>query len=230
MARLPRLVLPGYAHCVVQRGHGGRPVFADDTDRDAYLEALRSHAGDLGVQVLAWALLDERVMLLARPKDATGLSALMQAVGRRYVSAYNRRQGLTGSVWDGRFRCAPVEAGPTLLDLLAWVDGQDANPHHTSAGLRLAGRPDALLTHPPEFWALGNTPFEREAAYKLRLANGPTAAQAAHWMRAALGGWAIGAAPLAADAADKNGERPMHPRAPGRPRKRLAPNTGMPRA
>lgn len=217
MARLPRLVLPGHAHCVIQRGHGGRPVFADDTDRAAYLDALRTQAAVLRVQVLAWALLDTQVMLLAQPQDATSLSALMQAVGRRYVSTYNRRHGLRGSLWDGRFRCAPVEPGPTLLDLLAWVDGQGANLQHTSAGLRLAGAPDALLADPPEFWALGNTPFEREAAYQQRLTRGPSAAQAAHWLRAALGGWAIGAAPFS-DALGDATDRPLHPRRAGRPR------------
>lgn len=220
MARLPRLVLPGFAHCVVQRGHGSRPTFVDDADRAAYLDALRSYAGALKVQILAWALLDTQVMLLVRPQDATGLSGLMQAVGRRYVSAYNRRHRATGSLWDGRFRCAPVEPGPTLLDMLAWVDSQATNPHHTSAGLRLAGTPDELLTDPPEFWALGNTPFEREAAYRQQLANGPSAAQAAHWLRAALGGWAIGAVPLGDGPRADKPARPMHPRTAGRPRKR----------
>ena len=44
MARLPRLVVAGQAHFVVQRGHGGAPVFADDSDRAAYLAALREAA------------------------------------------------------------------------------------------------------------------------------------------------------------------------------------------
>ena len=44
MARLPRLVLPGHAHLVVQRAQGARPVFADESDRRRYLDTLREAA------------------------------------------------------------------------------------------------------------------------------------------------------------------------------------------
>lgn len=229
MARLPRLVIPGQAHVVVQRGHGDRPVFVDDTDRAHYLAALRESAPASGVQLLAWALLDDQVLLLARPEAAGGISRLLQSVGRRYVSAYNRRHGRAGTLWDGRFRCAPVESGATLMDLLAWVDGMASEPSHTSAGLRMAGRPDTLLANPPEFWALGNTPFEREAAYRRRLAEGATVAQTRRWQQAASGGWAIGSTAFAAELAERM-QRPVRPRPPGRPRKTLPGTGGTPRA
>jgi len=253
MARLPRLVIPGLPHCLIQRGHGGRPVFVDDGDRASYLAALREAAPSCGVQLLAWALLDTQVVLLARPDSATGLSRMLQAVGRRYVSAYNRRHRCAGTLWDGRFRCAPVEPGACVLDLLVWVDGLEFDPvqkpahnpahspanhsahhpahapAHTSAQLRLAGKPDALLTHPPEFWALGNTPFDREAAYRRRLAEGASAAQAERWHQAAMGGWVIGSASFVANLAAETA-RPVRPRAPGRPRKLRPAGDGTPRA
>jgi putative transposase len=227
MARLPRLVLPGHAHCVLQQGQGTRPVFCDAEDRTHYLAALRAAAPATGVQLLAWALLPSRVLLLARPTQAAGLGQLLQAVGRRYVSTYNRRHGAAGTLWDGRYRCALVEPGPVLLDVLAWVDGQSAEPGHTSAALRLAGQPDALLHHPPEFWALGNTPFDREAAWRRRLAEGTPAAQVARWEQATRGGWALGSPGFVAALAAQT-TRPLQPRTPGRPRK--APGGGTPHA
>lgn len=217
MARLPRLVVPGHAHVVVQRGHGDRPVFADDIDRTTYLAALRESAPASGVQLLAWALLEDRVLLLARPEAATGISRLLQSVGRRYVSAYNRRHGRAGTLWDGRFRCAPVEPGSTLLNLLVWIDGMAADPAQTSAGLRLAGHRDPLLAHPQEYWALGNTPFEREAAYRRRLGEGFAPPQTKAWQHAAMGGWAIGSLAFTDELAAQT-PRPVRPRPPGRPR------------
>lgn len=228
MARLPRLVVPGHAHVVVQRGHGDRPVFVDEVDRASYLAALRESAPASGVRLLAWALLDTQVLLLARPAAANGISRLLQAVGRRYVSSYNRRHARAGTLWDGRFRCAPVEPGGTLLDLLAWIDGMAADTTHTSAALRLAGRPDPLLDNPPEFWALGNTPFEREAAYRRRLAEGVGATQAQAWQQAATGGWAIGSLVFAEQLGALT-QRPVRPRPPGRPRKAAA-GRGTPHA
>jgi putative transposase len=217
MARLPRLVLPGHAHWVIQRGHGGRPVFTDDADRTAFLAALREAAPAHGVQVLAWALPGHEVQLLLVPAEATALSAVVQAVGRRFVAGYNRRHGCAGTLWDGRFRAAAVEPGTVLLDVLTAIDGLPLASGQTSLAQRLGGRPDALLTDPPEFWLLGNTPFDREASYRRRVAEGLPAARLAAWRQAALGGWPIGGAAFQAGAADA-AQRPAHPRKPGRPR------------
>ena len=116
----------------------------------------------------------------------------MQALGRRYVAAHNRRHGRRGTLWDGRFRCGVVEPGATRLQALCLIDGAAADRGITSAAHRLGGPRDALLVDPPEYWQLGNTPFEREAAYRRLLQAGvpPAAAQALR--SAAIGGWAAG--------------------------------------
>jgi putative transposase len=221
MARLPRLVLPGQAHLVIQRGRGegaGSRVFVDADDRSAYIDALREAAVHEQVQVHAWALLDDEVQLLATPAEAAALGTLVQALGRRYVSAYNRRHRHRGSLWDGRFRCAVVEPGATRLAALRLVDGQSSEPGVTSASQRTGGARDPMLVDTPEVWALGNTPFEREAAYDALLAQGLPDAQALALRRAALGGWAAGSAAFAAAIAER-AARPARPRAPGRPRR-----------
>jgi putative transposase len=221
MARLPRLVLPGHAHWVIQRGHGGRPVFTDDADRASFLAALRDAAAAHHVQVLAWALPDDEVQLLLVPAEAAALGQLVQAVGRRYVSAYNRRHACAGTLWDGRYRAAAVEPGATLLDVLTAIDAQALPAGHTSLGLRLGGRRDEQLIDPPEFWALGNTPFDREATYRRRVAEGIAPAQVQRWRQAALGGWPIGTDAFRAGASTATG-RPAAPRRPGRPRRSAA--------
>lgn len=217
MARLPRLALPGYAHYVIQRGHNGQPVFEDADDRSAYRGALIAAAGVEPVQVHAMALLDGEVQLLVTPGDAGALSRFMQAVNRRFVAAFNRRHGRSGTLWDGRFRAAVVEPGPLRLQALVLIDGAAA-PEHTSAGHRLGAPRDKGATDPPEYWALGNTPFEREAAYRALLAEGVPGSTAELLRRAALGGWAAGL-PTAA-AGGEAGGRPLAPRPRGRPRQR----------
>jgi putative transposase len=221
LARLSRLVLAGQAHSILQRGHSGQRVFADAADRAAYGAALREAAAAEQVKLHAYALLDTEVQLLATPAAAPALSRMMQAVGRRYVSAYNRRHGRTGTLWDGRFRCAVVEPGATLLDALCLIDGQTAEPGQTSAGHRTGGARDPLLTDPPEYWALGNTPFDREAAYRGLLAAGLPAARGLALRQAALGGWAAGSPAYAAQVA-KACARPAQPRPRGRPRRTSA--------
>lgn len=215
MARLPRLALPGFAHYVIQRGHNGQPVFADARDRDSYCAALAAAAATEAVHVHARALLDCEVQLLLTPDDAGALSRFVQAVNRRFVAAFNRRHGRSGALWDGRFRAAVVEPGALRLQALVLIDGAAA-PEHTTAGHRLGGPRDGVATDPPEYWALGNTPFEREAAYRALLAEGVPVPVADMLRRAALGGWAAGM--RVADSAAEEGGRPLAPRPRGRPR------------
>jgi putative transposase len=213
MARLPRLVIPGHAHYVIQRGHSGQPVFADDDDRRTFLMALREAAAAQRVTVHAYALPDSEIQLLLTPPTGAALSSAMQALGRRYVSAYNRRHARSGTLWDGRFRCAVIEPGASLLSALRLIDGQ---PGLTSAAQRTGGPRDGLLVDPPELWGLGNTPFEREAAYRTLLVQALPPSEAMALRQAALGGWAVGSAPFLAQAAPEVG-RPLRPRARGRP-------------
>lgn len=221
MARLSRLVLPRQPHYVIQRSHGGQPVLADAADRERLARLLTEAAAAHRVALLAIALLDDELQLLCTPPDNQALSQLMQAIGRRYVSAYNQRTGRKGALWEGRFRCAVVETGPSLLDVLCLVDGQHQaadEPPRTTAGQRTGAPALAPVTDPPEYWALGNTPFDRERAYRERLALGLPAERTRALRAAALGGWTIGSAAFAGQVELVSG-RPAAPRARGRPRK-----------
>jgi putative transposase len=244
MARLPRLTLAGQAHALLQRGLGTRAVFVDDTDRQYYLLALREAASAESCAVHAFALHEHEVRLLATPATATGLGRLMQAVGRRYVSAYHRRHGGAGTLWAGRFRSAVVEPGPLLLDAMLWTEtpanthprvespgaprtAHDrepetqalAYPQLSSAGHHSGGVRTNWLTDPPEYWALGNTPFEREDRWRQLLLNGLPAARAQRMQAAVWGGWPLCGAVFASDLANETC-RPARPRARGRPRQR----------
>jgi putative transposase len=169
------------------------------------------------VRVHAFALAADEVHLVLTPAEATGPSRLMQAVGRRYVGAHHRRHGGRGTLWDGRFRCAVVEPGPTLLAVLALVDGLAPEPGHSSAGLR-CGQPEHRLplSNPTEVWTLGNTPFERERAWRQRLDEGLPAEQRQHMLDAARGGWALGSPGFLRALAEALA-RPTVPRLRGRP-------------
>lgn len=218
MARLPRLVVPGQAHHLVQRGHNAQPVFIDDEDRRQYLAALRDALRAHAVVLHAYALLDDAVQLLLRPPSEAALSRMVQAVGRRYVAGFNRRHGRSGTIWEGRFRAGVVQQGEPTLQSLRMIDAL-ASPtgrRWSSAPHRLGLARDALVSDPPEYWQLGNTPFEREAAYAALLAQGLDEAVVRRIEHAATNGWALGAPHFLAEMAQQSG-RPVRPRARGRP-------------
>lgn len=225
MARLPRLVVPGQAHLLLQRGHNAQPVFVDDEDRRLYLAALQDALHSHAVVLHAYALLDDAVRLLLRPPSQAALSRMVQALGRRYVAAFNRRHGRSGTIWEGRFRAGVVQEGPYMLQTMLLIDalpsrrGLAASPqtsHWSSAPHRLGVRRDPLLGDPSEYWRLGNTPFEREAAYGALLARGLDDALVQRIEHAAANGWALGSPQFLADIAQQLG-RPVRPRSRGRP-------------
>ena len=217
MARLPRLVLAGHTHCIVQRGHSGQRVFVDDKDRQSYLDALRLAAAKESVHVHAWALLPNEALLLATPEEAPALGRMVQAVGRRYVSAYNRRHQRSGTLWDGRFRCGVVEPGAMRLAALRWVDGQSPETGFTTAAHRLGIERQVWVVDPPEIWGLGNTPFDREAVYRRLLGEGLPTEVIGLLRRSAVGGWAAGSDFFVAQVA-RLSARPASPRMRGRRR------------
>jgi putative transposase len=55
MARLPRLVVPGQAHFIIQRSHGGQAVLADAADRETLAQLLAQAAAAEQVQIHAFS-------------------------------------------------------------------------------------------------------------------------------------------------------------------------------
>lgn len=231
MARLARLTWPGLLHHVVWRGHNRQAVFLDDADRQAFLDALAELARREAVQVHAWVLLDDALHLLLTPAREGALSRLMQSLGRTYVRQFNQRHGRSGTLWEGRYRCTVLQAESYLLPCMAYFDlcpvraGLAAAPEAyrwSSHAHYIGQRNDRWLTPHPLLWALGNTPFAREAAYAERVHHGVTAAQWHALTDAALNGWALGDATFLAALGQQTGRRlsrgkPGRPPAPPRP-------------
>ena len=122
MARQPRLSLPGVVHYAWQRGHNGGAIVHDAQDAEQLLQVLREAALSHRVRLHAYALTASELHVLATPETADGIGRLMQAVGRRHATAFNRRHGRSGALWDGRFRSALVEDGEATLLALRRID------------------------------------------------------------------------------------------------------------
>ena len=227
MARLPRLAVPGQPHLIVQRGHNRQAVFDGDSDFRTYLDALRECALTQRVALHAYVVLPGAVYLLATPADAPGLSRMMQSLGRRYAAWYNRTRGRSGALWDGRFRAGVVEAPSHLLQATVLIEslpqrvGLVADPAQwgwSSLAHHLGRRNDPLVADHSLFWALGNTPFDREIAYRRLFEQGLGTAVVRQLEEAADKGWALGS-PAFLSGLTGVVDRPVQPRARGRPRK-----------
>ena len=208
MARLPRLTLPGYPHHIIQRGNNSQPIFATAADYQTLLDALHENAQKYKVAIHAYVLMPNHFHLLATPETADGLPQMMQAVGRSYVRWFNAAQGRTGTLWEGRYKSTVLDARQYLLPCMVYLDlnpvraglvGQAADYAWSSHSHYIGQRVDKLITPHPQYWALGNTPFAREAAYAKLVHDGVSAVQQAELTDAALRGWALGSPAFVAE-------------------------------
>ena len=171
MARLARVVIPGVAHHVTQRGNRRLPVFFGDDDRRLYLELLREGCAGAKVRCLAWCLMDNHIHLILVPEHAEGLRAALGEAHRRYTRAINFREGWRGFLFQGRFSSYPmddahlmaavryVEQNPVAADMVAQAqDWPWSSARSHLAGRRAKGDPltdvAALAAHVPNWRAM----------------------------------------------------------------------------
>lgn len=228
MARLQRLVLPGQPHVIIQRARGDGRVFLDVSDGVFYRDTLAHAARDAKVALYAYALSPHEIRLLVSPDDSSGLANLMQGIGRRYVPYFNSKYACTGSPWEGRFRSTVIETGPQFLPCLQYVESlnrvpRDAGQIHlalpSSAPHHEGFETERSVTEHPAFWALGNTPFERQAAYRKLLDQSLSATATLAISSAALNGWALGSESFVTMVSQRSGRRAERA-LPGRPPKK----------
>jgi len=201
MARLPRLVVPNQPHHVIQTGYNNQDVFLDQEDYQRFLEWLRSAAKTYKVAIHAYVLMPNHLHLLASPSDEDGLALMMQWIGRYYVPYFNQKYGRSGTLWKGRYKtslidaehyfllcCRYIEFNPVRNGLAGRPDDYPWSSYAHHAGLR----PDGLVTDHAQYWALGNTPFQREAAYLALAEQALPPEQVENINKVLLKGWPLG--------------------------------------
>jgi putative transposase len=165
--------------------------------------------------------------LLITPAHAGDLGRAMQCLGRRYVRWFNDRHRRVGALFEGRYRSSVVDADRYLLACMRYVE---LNPvraklcerpadfrwssHRHHVGLAV----DPLVTDHQIYWGLGNTPFERQAAYLGLFERGPGSEELDRIRKSAHGGWLL-ASPEVAAQIERTVVRPTTERRAGRPRK-----------
>lgn len=201
MARLPRLVLPNHPHHIIQEGHDRQPIFRDEEDYQRFLGWLKDCAREFKVAVHAYVLMPNHVHLLASPATEEGLARMMQRLGRYYVPWFNQKYQRLGGLFRGRFKTSLIDSEQYFMLCSRYIEfnpvrnGMVADPrdYRWSSYAHHAGvRQDALIVDHALYWGLGNTPFQREAAY-IELSQHPLPpAQLEQINQAVLKGWPLG--------------------------------------
>lgn len=157
MARMGRVVIPGYPHHVTQRGNRRQRTFFSADDYRYYIELMAEFAYEAETEVWAYCLMPNHVHLVMVPKHEDGLRAAIGEAHRRYTRHINFRKGWRGHLWQERFHSFVmnekyllstvryVELNPVKARLCAYP----ADWRWSSALPHLLGKDDQLVKARP---------------------------------------------------------------------------------
>jgi len=121
MARLARVILPGYPHHITQRGNRRQDVFFKESDYVHYLKLLKQWCMHEGIEIWAYCLMTNHVHLIVMPDTESNLSKAIGETHRRYTQMINFREHWKGFLWQGRFASYPMDES-WLLKAAAYVE------------------------------------------------------------------------------------------------------------
>jgi putative transposase len=175
MPRPLRLILPGVAVHIIQRGNNRIACFRHDNDYLIYLSNLRQLSAKYDCAVHAYCLMTNHVHLLLTPGAPGACTALMRDLGQRFVQYFNRNHERSGTLWEGRFRSCIAQSARYVLGCYRYIE---LNPvraamvdHPTgylwsSYAVNSGMRGDPLIRQHPEFVAMASNAEARHAAYR----------------------------------------------------------------
>ena len=121
MARIARVVIPGYPHHITQRGNRRQDVFFYESDYRYYLEQLKEWCSTEDIEIWAYCLMTNHVHLIVKPHVHSNLGKAIGETHRRYTRMINFRQNWRGYLWQGRFASFPMDEN-WLLQAAAYVE------------------------------------------------------------------------------------------------------------
>lgn len=120
MPRKARIDAPGALHHIIGRGIARRKIFADDEDRENFLERLGSILADSGTACYAWALIPNHFHLVLRTGD-TPVATVMRRLLTGYAVTFNRRHRRYGHLFQNRYKSILCQEDTYLAELVRYI-------------------------------------------------------------------------------------------------------------
>lgn len=103
MARMARVVVPGFPHHVTQHGNRRQKTLFHEDDYRYYIELISTHAKEHDTEVWGYCLMPSHVHLVIVPREEDGLRATLGEAHRHYTRRVNFRGVWSGHLWQKRF-------------------------------------------------------------------------------------------------------------------------------
>lgn len=120
MTRPLRLEFPGALYHVTARGDCRNAIYHDDTDRCAWLEIMGLVCARFHFVVHAYCQMTNHYHFIVETPEGN-LAQGMRQLNAIYSQAVNRRHGLVGHLFQGRYKAILVQKESYLLELARYV-------------------------------------------------------------------------------------------------------------
>ncbi len=226
MPRIGRLVIPNYPHHVIHRGHNRQAIFIQADDYRYYLDNLVECKDELNCRLYAYCLMTNHVHLVVDPgDDSESLARLLKKVAARQTRYVNRKEGRSGTLWEGRYRSSIVCKDTYLLACTRYVEmnpvracmvSHPSEYRWSSYREKMGGGP-GIIDRDPSFLALGAEESHRKQAYEKWVLSSIPEGEWERIRESVQRGHLTGAQKLEEEVAERLGIR-LELRKPGRPR------------
>src|SRR5262249_4341078 len=175
MSRSRRIVIPGLAHHVFNRGHNRAAIFHDHADYLFFLALLRHGAAAYRVALHVYVLMTNHFHVIATPSDADSFGPMMKDVGGEYTTHFNGKYERSGTLWTQRYRSPVIESDKYWLTCARYIEQNpvraaivEAPEQYPWSSYRAHafGEWPTWLTPHRTYLALGATDEERQQEYR----------------------------------------------------------------
>jgi putative transposase len=153
MPRIGRVVCSDAPYHVTQRGNYRQDIFEEEADREKYMEFFMMYKEKYNLKLYAWCLMSNHVHFVVEPSTEDGLAKVFNNTNMRYSQYFNRKRGLAGHLFQGRFFSCVLDE-EHLYEAIRYVE---LNPL----------RANMVLNLEDYYWNSAYLRLTRNTAYKL---------------------------------------------------------------
>jgi len=115
-----RVEFEGAMYHVIQRGNNREFIFAQPESREYLIKLMKNTVDADGVEIFAYVVMSNHYHIALRTGDVS-ISKVMHKLNSGFSRYYNRSQGRTGHVFEGRYKSIPIENEHYLLAVTRYI-------------------------------------------------------------------------------------------------------------
>ena len=120
MSRPLRIEYPGAWYHVMNRGRRSEKVFYDKDDYQMFVALLEETSEVWNIRISAYCLMPNHYHILLQTPDGN-IARSMRHINGVYTQRFNRRHGVDGQLFRGRYKSLLVSADSYLLQLVRYI-------------------------------------------------------------------------------------------------------------